>query len=313
VEKNRSHRAFTLVELLVVLAVIGVLIALLLPAVQAAREAARRASCQNNLRQLGLALQLHHSASSRFPSGGWGFAWTGDPDRGTDRRQPGGWAFSILPYLEGAARSELGRGSTGSAKRTAASLLPQQPLSVLNCPSRRPAGLYPYGGSHEVINAEPATLVVKTDYAASAGDRIVGTIGPHSLQEGDDPNYNWGDIEAATGILFPRSEIAMAQVTDGTSHTYLLGEKRCILDGYDWGDDQHAFLGHGLDTARYAKADLPPGPDGPESFPRSFGSAHSSGCYFVFGDGSVRLVNYAIDPEVHRRGAHRADGLAGQE
>jgi len=300
---------FTLVELLVVVAIVGVLVALLLPAVQAAREAARRAACQNHLRQLALALQLHHDALRRYPSGGWGFAWTGDPDRGTDRRQPGGWAFSLLPYLEGAARQHLGRGLPLADKRAAAAALPQQPLPLLNCPSRRPAALYPYGGSHEVLNAEPAAQVVKTDYAASAGDKVVGTIGPHDLAEGDSPSYDWGNVDQATGILYPRSELASHDVVDGLSHTYLLGEKRCLDDGYDWGDDQHAYLGHGLDTARYAAADLPPAPDGPASLPRSFGSSHAAGCYFAMADGAIALVRYDVDPELHRRQGHRADGL----
>jgi prepilin-type N-terminal cleavage/methylation domain-containing protein len=82
------RRAVTLMELLVVISIIGMLMALLLPAVQASRESARRTVCQNNLKEIGLANLNHESALARFPTGGWGFAWMGDPDRGTGKSQP---------------------------------------------------------------------------------------------------------------------------------------------------------------------------------------------------------------------------------
>lgn len=304
-----KNRAFTLVELLVVIAIVGILIALLLPAVQSAREAARRTTCQNNLRQIGIAILAHHSSQGRFPTGGWGYVWTGDPDRGSGRHQPGGWAFQILPYLEQTSLQDLGRGEVPRAKRELAAQVATTPVASLNCPTRRPLALYPYGGSHEVRNAEPADQVFKTDYAANAGDLVVGGLGPETTDEVDSGIYDWGNASDATGVFYPRSEVRIPKITDGTTHTYLVGEKRCLLDGYDWGDDQHAFLGHGNDTARYTSLDLPPARDGEERGHKQFGSAHIAGFYVAFADGGVRLIAYDIDPELHRRFGNRADGL----
>ncbi len=90
---NCSRRGLTLIEVLVTISIIGLLMAILLPAIQAARESGRRTQCQCNVRQVGMAILAHESAQGRFPTGGWGGQWVGQPGRGTGRNQPGGWIY----------------------------------------------------------------------------------------------------------------------------------------------------------------------------------------------------------------------------
>src|SRR5271157_5759791 len=172
----RSKAGFTLVELLVVITIIGILIALLLPAVQAAREAARQAQCKNNLKQLALGCLNHEQATKRFPTDGWGFLWTGDADRGTDWRQPGGWLYNILPYIEQQPLHDLGAGLPtpnvlGSPKCNANLQRASVPLGVLYCPTRRPVLAYPWVSAFHagdpsvgIRNAGMPTTVARTDY-----------------------------------------------------------------------------------------------------------------------------------------------------
>src|SRR5689334_2248697 len=88
---KRATAAFTLVELLVVIAIIGVLVALLLPAVQTARESARRTQCANNIKQLAIAMQMHHDTFARLPSGG---------DANSGVRYVIGWPYQVFPFIE---------------------------------------------------------------------------------------------------------------------------------------------------------------------------------------------------------------------
>jgi prepilin-type processing-associated H-X9-DG protein len=306
-----ARGAVTLLEVLVTISIIGMLMSLLLPAVQASRESARRTQCQNHLRQQSLALLNHETAHGHLPSNGWGYMWVGDPDRGTGPSQPGGWIYATLPYLERADLRRLGAGQPHDEKQKSLALLLTYPLSFFNCPSRRPASLYPQ--LFQPFNTAPARSAAKSDYAVNGGDVFFDVgMGPMTLADGDDPNYDWPKPPRPfTGVCYLRSQVALAQITDGLSHTYLVGEKnvRDYASGVDEGDDQSMYSGDDFDIARWTPRGWTPLFDtaGTNNYGR-FGSAHPTGCNFVFCDGSVRTIRFEIDPEAHRRLGNRQDG-----
>jgi prepilin-type N-terminal cleavage/methylation domain-containing protein len=311
---TRSGTAFTLVELLVVITIIAILIALLLPAVQAAREAARQVQCKNNLKQIGLAYLSCEQDLGRFPTGGWGYKWIGDPNLGTDSNQVGGWIFNTLPYFEQRSLHDLALGLQGSAKSAALARMNSTPIAGLYCPSRRRTLAYPLSAAPP-WNADVVRNCAKTDYAANAGD------GPWCIDNGYPDGSSLLSKTTETGVIYQCSMVRVRDVTDGLSNTYLLGEKYVNLDfyptGQDNGDDQSAYVGYDIDVCRWTKNDtsrsppivFPPLPDMPGVLQyHNFGSAHAGACHFIFCDGAVRSISYAIDAEVHRRFGNRSDG-----
>jgi prepilin-type processing-associated H-X9-DG protein/prepilin-type N-terminal cleavage/methylation domain-containing protein len=324
---TRRPAAFTLIELLVVIGIIGILIALLLPAVQAAREAARRTQCSNNLKQLSLAALSHVEAHGHFPTGGWTPFFVGDPDRGFDQRQPGGWPFNVLPYIEQDPLRVIGKGQSPTDKRQSVVTVIETPLSVFCCPSRRGCQAIPNTGL-ALNNVNQPTVVAVTDYAGNA----TGTSGcvqvgnAQTPEEAEATMASWPDVSAwSKGIFYARSLVTVADIPDGTTNTVLFGEKHRDPAMYTTledvgvsmnGNSAETLYGYGGNTARMfwdPPQAQPFAQDSPIAASArahyNFGSAHSNGANISFCDGSVRAISYTADPKLLYQIGNRRDGL----
>ena len=268
------RRGFTLVELLVVIAIIGILVALLLPAIQAARESSRRAKCQNNLKQIGLAVQNYHDIYTVLPvEGDDGPTACCAPDPGNVLYY--NWTFHILPFME--QKTVYDRGEANHAT------ISTSVVGTYYCPTRRNIQLY--------------KGVAKSDYAANAGTTTTNGVFVQS-------RLGWTRM---TQIIDGTANTLLA--AEARKHIRYIYET-----GDCCGDNESAFLaGWADDNGRHGnRVPLPDIVD--RNIPSDqadnfFGSSHPAMLNAVLADGSVRSLKYGINPVIWQGFCVRNDGV----
>lgn len=319
----RRRRAFTLIELLVVIAIIAVLIAILLPAVQQARESARRSACNNNLKQVGLALHNYYDSHKRFPSGYVPVGSTGD-----DVNVGWGWGLKLLPWLEQESLYDslavyFGTNELANISSPLRSNQLQAKVSSFRCPSDQDAdgstgintvtqggASYPAacgtgqnfasngcceGGTQGSATCptngfsgvnNPVTFAAKGNFVGMFGSATVGT-------------------GAGNGTFYINSSTRMEDIRDGLSMTMIVGERAQVVGTTTWvGVHYTQNLASG---GLYGSQTSSPQPtlvlgsadvtiQQPVSgAPQAFGSAHRGGAHMLYADGHSKFVSAGID------------------
>jgi prepilin-type N-terminal cleavage/methylation domain-containing protein/prepilin-type processing-associated H-X9-DG protein len=335
---DSRQRAFTLVELLVVIAIIGILVALLLPAIQSAREAARRAACLNKMHQIGVALMNYHDATKHFPPG-----LSDEPNTDATSPAPNASQFAELgfvPYIlkymeEGALADQLKMKCHWDSEPNKTVINSNSAPATFHCPSQedvqstfwsspgndasesRSTLLLHYNG---VMGAKPSACnLVPPPQSPTAGlpyPDVTYTVF-RSPANSNPPNHACGaagyGLSASNGIIYPASKTRIKDVTDGTSHTFIVGEL-----SWNAGPQRTWAVGGGsatnMDTYEYTAKNVAyplnmacRGSTIPGELPTqttcaaydnndmSFGSNHPGGCHFAMCDGSVQFIRQDIE------------------
>ena len=316
--RTSSVRGFTLVELLVVIAIIGILVALLLPAIQAAREAARRAQCANNMRQIGMALHLHHDQIKRFPPGfvahnaGQAAFDAGNLD-GTARNKPRApseatWIALILPFIEQASVYDTVDWTQWHFDSSGRHMW-HNTIPMFHCPSD--------------VRPQPSDTYESVGYFTLARGNYVANNGFGPMREfqtgpghvtplqRDTPLGTLG--EEAAGVFYANSWLALSDLRDGASNTVLVSETRAVRNTRDGRGIlfypegplyHHNYSPNSLVPDEVRTAWCASTPDAPcigayagwnqRRDTRTARSSHPGGVHVLLGDGSTRFVGDTI-------------------
>ncbi len=344
ISSQTARQGFTLIELLVVIAIIAVLIALLLPAVQAAREAARRSSCQNNLKQLALAVHNYHDTHNTFPLN-YGLCCDSHI-----QAQQSSWIARTMPFFEmGTLSSEIdfrygwqndprANGELNPANMVMPSngAIAHQAIPTLICPSDSHNGKMTSRANHGWAGNNPELGV--TNYKGVAGanwEHGAYQSLPAAAGEPANPHTStkWGQtgngLDRGNGIFFRAHGAApftvvsaskMSDISDGTSNTLMIGEsvpRWCTHTWWWWFNGVTATCGippnadptscpsYNVNNSKIANLDACWG-HWPDNY--SFFSRHSGGVQFAKADGSVSFISDNIDLFVYRSAATMASG-----
>ncbi len=297
------RRAFTLVELLVVIAIIGILVALLLPAIQTAREAARRSQCASQMKQLALAALNFETTHHRIP-GGTGY---NHPNQlitpiVPDHFHGMGWIVEILPFAEEqgihdtlAPYQQAEFGANRALNHPDLSGIVQTQLDLLMCPSDQSV--------RELLSEQwqwKGTQVAATNYR--------GVMGSNQMSQGTSSfpvvlplqTFCNNGVARCNGMIWRTSSqwpVRLRQVTDGTSHTFMVGED---LPSHNW-HTMWAFA-NGDSSSTYASLNYSLSDPDPATWwdMRGFRSLHPGGAHFAYADGSVHFIQEAVNFDTYQ-------------
>ncbi len=286
---DTRRRGFTLIELLVVIAIIAILIGMLLPAVQKVREAAARSKCQNNLKQLGLALHSFESANGAFPPSGHHSGGDGNS-----------WTTYVLPYIEQEALFRIYKPNLGW-RDTANRTVIQTPLSIFQCPS--------------------APMNPRTDtswWGNASGNPACGDYATINQNNTSAAVYNGVSNSNSYGAMPKTSSTRITAITDGTSNTILVTEDAgrpdlwirgkqqtgaFVANGAGWADPRATFRLKGITEGSTPYRCLINCTNDDEIY-----AFHTGGANAVLADGSVRFLNQNLAPATLFKMVTRSNG-----